>query len=102
MQEHWNSNPRPEPGGTGWQEWTVAALDRVKKFCQETGRTRAMEKVNKERQLRATIASTERLLEDQPNNEFLYDKLNKASQKLMEKEQANLEWSAIRSSAKWA
>jgi exonuclease III len=102
MQGHWNEAPRPAPGGTGWQEWTVAALERVKVFCQETGRTRAAEKVNRERQLRATVASAERLLEKQPGNEFLFEKLNEAAQELIEREQTDLEWATIRSSTKWA
>jgi hypothetical protein len=65
-----------------------------------TGRTRAAEKANRERQLRATVASVERLLEEQPTNEFLFDKLNKAAQELIEKEHTDMEWAAICSSAK--
>jgi hypothetical protein len=102
MQEQWNAVPRPVHGDDRWQEWVAAALERVKVFYQETKRTRAAEKVNKERQLRATMASAEKLLESHPTSEFLFEKLHKASQELMEKEQTDIEWATIHSSAKWA
>jgi hypothetical protein len=102
MQEQWNAAPRPTPGDDRWQEWVAAALERVKVFCQETGRTRATEKMNMEQQLRARVASAEKLLESHPTSEFLFDKLHTASQELMEKEQTDIEWATIRSSAKWA
>jgi hypothetical protein len=102
MVEQWNDSPRLVPGADSWQEWVAAALERVKVFCQETGRTRVGEKINRERQFRATVASAERLLESHPTSEFLFGKLNTAFQELMEREQTDLEWAAIRSSVKWA
>ena len=92
---------RPIPGNDRWQEWVAAALERIKVFCQETRRTKATEKMNMERQLRAIVASAKKLLEFHPTSEFLFKKLYIASQEFMEKEQMNIEWATICSSAKW-
>jgi hypothetical protein len=102
LQEHWNSAVWPPPGKGGWQEWVVDALTRVKLFCQLTGKQHASDKVARERQLRAIVASAERLLETHPHNELLHERLNDAAQELVDKEQAALEWASIRSSAKWS
>ena len=70
----------------------MIAFKRVKVFCQETSCIRAAEKMNMEQQLRAMVASAEKLLESHPTSEFLFDKLYTASQELMEKEQTDIEW----------
>jgi hypothetical protein len=102
MQEQWNAATRPPTGEDGWQIWIAEVLKRVKVFCQTTGKARAQEKASRVRQLRATVASTERLLEEHPSCRMLHDRLNDASQEPVEKKQLALEWAAIRSSAKWA
>jgi hypothetical protein len=102
MQDHWNTATRLATGEEGWQIWVAAALKRIKEFCQITGKTRAQEKINRERQLRAIVASAECLLEEHPSCNLLQDRLNEAFQELVKKEQVALEWASIRSSAKWS
>jgi hypothetical protein len=75
---------------------------RVKVSCQHTWKQRVVEKAAREQQLRATVASVERLLETHPQCELLHKNLNDAAQELAEKEQFALEWTTIRSSAKWS
>jgi len=57
----WQESPRPS-GPQGWMRWVADASGRIKKLCQQIGKDRARERRERIQQLRATLASAERLL----------------------------------------
>jgi len=67
----WQESPRSESKTQGWMLWVEGAIERVHKLCQQIGKERAREQHERIKQLRATLASAERLLQQTPNDQFL-------------------------------